>query len=93
MTILISAIYGRLLISFAVDLMYVGFTLPSILTNSSTCGKVLWRIFGKCPDRTPQVDVEFYCEQILVLQYFRYSARHDRFRTCMVVFLLVCALS
>ncbi|PBK63892.1 hypothetical protein ARMSODRAFT_520478 [Armillaria solidipes] len=53
MTILISAIYGRLLISFAVDLMFYGVSL------------------------------------ILVLQYFRCSARHDRFRTCMVVFLLV----
>ncbi|KAK0229915.1 hypothetical protein EDD85DRAFT_850001 [Armillaria nabsnona] len=53
MTILISAIYGRLLISFAVDLMFYGVSL------------------------------------ILVLQYFRCSARHDRFRTYMVVFLLV----
>ncbi|KAK0224203.1 hypothetical protein IW262DRAFT_1371748 [Armillaria fumosa] len=52
-TISISAIYGRLIISFAVDLMFYGVSL------------------------------------ILVLQYFRCSARHDRFRTCVVVFLLV----
>ncbi|KAK0499099.1 hypothetical protein EDD18DRAFT_62311 [Armillaria luteobubalina] len=52
-TISISAIYGRLMISFAVDLIFYGVSL------------------------------------ILVLQYFRSSAGHDRFRTCAVVFLLV----
>lgn len=71
--------YGYLLISFAIDMVYVTSLLPlTSIFIDNICDKILWYLIGKSLVYTLRFNVHFdWVEQVLVLLYFRRFGRRD----------------